>query len=131
VTDEPITAVVYPHHHADHLGDIGWFVAAAEDDGRQLRIIGSEKTHRSMELSNSSFRRPTDVLDWPGGRFEFEATPSSCTAPASATPSTPPVFPPSSARPLTGFASGGRRRSSVRPDRTPCSPAGRSPVGHA
>jgi glyoxylase-like metal-dependent hydrolase (beta-lactamase superfamily II) len=72
VTDKPITAVVYPHYHGDHIGDIGRYVAAAEARGQQLRIVASEKTRQSMELANSSFPRPTEVVDWPRGRFEFE-----------------------------------------------------------
>jgi hypothetical protein len=72
VTDKPITAAVYPHYHADHIGDIAKFVEAADARGAPLRIIGSEKTVRSMELANSSFPAPTDVLGWPHDRFEFE-----------------------------------------------------------
>lgn len=72
VTDKPITAVVYPHYHADHIGDIGQYVAVAEERGDQLRIIGSEKTRQAMELSNSSYPRPNDVLDWPRDSFQFE-----------------------------------------------------------
>lgn len=72
VTDKPITAVVYPHYHADHIGDIAKYVEAAQDQGRTLRIIASAKTAESMDRSNSSFPRPTDVVDWPGGTFEFE-----------------------------------------------------------
>ena len=33
VTDKPITAAVYPHYHADHIGDIDKYVAAAEAAG--------------------------------------------------------------------------------------------------
>ena len=72
VTDKPITAAIYPHYHADHIGDIGKYVEAAEKQGHSLRIIASEKTRQSMDLSNSSFPRPTEVLDWPRGSFEFE-----------------------------------------------------------
>jgi len=72
VTDKPITAAVYVHYHADHMGDIGKYVEAAEAAGKQLRIIGSSKTLRCMALSDSSFPRPTDVLDWPRDSFEFE-----------------------------------------------------------
>ncbi len=72
VTDKPITAVVYPHYHADHIGDIDKYVAAAETRGETLRIIGSKKTLQSMDLANSSFPRPNDVLDWPHDRFQFE-----------------------------------------------------------
>jgi glyoxylase-like metal-dependent hydrolase (beta-lactamase superfamily II) len=72
VTDNPITAVVYPHYHADHIGDIGRFVEAAEQDGRTLRIIASTKTAAAMDLSNSSFPRPTETVAWPDGTFDFE-----------------------------------------------------------
>jgi glyoxylase-like metal-dependent hydrolase (beta-lactamase superfamily II) len=72
VTDKPITAAVYPHYHADHIGDIAKYVAAAEQQGRSLRIIGSAKTAQSMDKSGSNFPRPTDVLDWPRGQFDFE-----------------------------------------------------------
>ena len=72
VTDKPITAAIYPHYHADHVGDIGKYVEGAQKQGHSLRIIGSEKTRQSMDLSNSSFPRPTEVLDWPRGSFEFE-----------------------------------------------------------
>ena len=72
VTDKPITAAVYVHYHADHIGDIGKYVAAAEARGERLRIIGSSKTGLCMDLSNSSLPRPTDVLEWPRDTFEFE-----------------------------------------------------------
>lgn len=72
VTDKPITAVVYPHYHADHIGDIGKYVEAAERDSIPLRIIASAKTKQVMDLSNSGFPRPTEVVDWPRGSFDFE-----------------------------------------------------------
>src|SRR5689334_10337974 len=72
VTDKPVTAAVYPHYHADHIGDIGKYVGAAEQQGRSLRIVGSAKTAQAMEKSHSSFPRPTEVLDWPRGEFDFE-----------------------------------------------------------
>jgi len=37
-----------------------------------LRIIASEKTRQSMELANSSFPRPTQVLKWPRDSFGFD-----------------------------------------------------------
>ncbi|GIJ24239.1 methyltransferase domain-containing protein [Micromonospora lutea] len=72
VTDKPITAAVYPHYHADHIGDIGKYVEAAQQQGRELRIIGSAKTAQAMEKSRSSFPPPTEVVDWPRGEFDFE-----------------------------------------------------------
>lgn len=72
VTDKPITAAIYPHYHADHIGDIDKYVAAADKAGQSLRIFGSDKSRQAMELSNSAFPRITDVVDWPRGSFEFE-----------------------------------------------------------
>lgn len=72
VTDKPITAAIYPHYHADHIGDIDKYVAAAAKAGQSLRIIGSEKSRQAMELSSSAFPRITDVVDWPRGSFQFE-----------------------------------------------------------
>ena len=72
VTDKPITAAVYPHYHADHVGDIAKYVEAANEQGILFRIIASEKTRQSMELAKSSFPRPTQVLGWPRDSFGFE-----------------------------------------------------------
>ena len=72
VTDKPIIAAVYPHYHADHIGDIGKYVEAADRQGIVLRIIASSKTKQSMDLANSSFPRPTEVLGWPRDSFDFE-----------------------------------------------------------
>ena len=54
VTDKPIIAAVYPHYHADHIGDIGKYVEAARRQGIELQIIASAKTQQSMDLANSS-----------------------------------------------------------------------------
>ncbi|MFJ9668826.1 MBL fold metallo-hydrolase [Streptomyces sp. NPDC101219] len=72
VTDKPVTAAVYPHYHADHIGDIARYVDAARRAGQPLRIIASSKSVQAMELSHSSFPGATDVLDWPRGEFGFE-----------------------------------------------------------
>jgi glyoxylase-like metal-dependent hydrolase (beta-lactamase superfamily II) len=72
VTDKPITAAVYPHYHTDHIGDIGKYVEAARQQGIELRIIASAKTQQSMDLANSSFPRPTQVLTWPRDSFEYD-----------------------------------------------------------
>lgn len=72
VTDKPIIAAIYPHYHADHIGDIEQYVAAADRAGTLLRIFGSEKTRQAMELSGSSFPAITDVVEWPRGSFQFE-----------------------------------------------------------
>ena len=41
VTDKPICAAVYPHYHADHIGDIAKYVEAAKRRGIDLEIIAS------------------------------------------------------------------------------------------
>jgi glyoxylase-like metal-dependent hydrolase (beta-lactamase superfamily II) len=72
VTDKPIIAAVYPHYHADHIGDIGRYVDAARQQGAELQIIASSKTKQSMDLANSSFPRPTQILTWPRDSFDFD-----------------------------------------------------------
>jgi glyoxylase-like metal-dependent hydrolase (beta-lactamase superfamily II) len=72
VTDKPIIAAVYPHYHADHIGDISKYVEAARKQGIELRIIAGAKTQQSMDLANSSFPRPTQILKWPRDSFDFE-----------------------------------------------------------
>ena len=72
VTDKPITGAIYPHLHADHIGDIAKYAAAAQRSGESLRIFGSEKSRQAMELSNSGFPAITDVVEWPQGSFRFE-----------------------------------------------------------
>lgn len=72
VTDKPITGAIYPHYHADHIGDIAKYVAAAQRAGESLRIFGSEKSRQAMELSNSGFPPISDVVEWPRGSFRFE-----------------------------------------------------------
>jgi|RhiMethySRZTD1v2_1073278.scaffolds.fasta_scaffold19171_7 glyoxylase-like metal-dependent hydrolase (beta-lactamase superfamily II) len=72
ITDKPVIAAVYPHYHADHIGDIGKYVDAAQRQGVEFQIFGSMKTRDSMNLANSSFPRPTRLLQWPRDSFEFE-----------------------------------------------------------
>ena len=72
VTDKPISAAIYPHYHADHIGDIAKYVDAAKQRGVALEIIASAKTRQSMDLAKSSFPRPTKELKWPRDSFQFE-----------------------------------------------------------
>ena len=72
VTDKPIVAAIYPHYHADHIGDIKRYVEAAAQRGKPLEIIASSKTRQSMELAKSSFPRPTRELSWPRDQFDFD-----------------------------------------------------------
>lgn len=72
VTDKPISAAIYPHYHADHIGDIAKYVDAAKQRGVNLEIIAATKTKQSMDLAKSSFPRPTKELKWPHDSFQFE-----------------------------------------------------------
>lgn len=72
VSDKPISAAIYPHYHADHIGDIARYVEAAKQRGIGLEIIASTKTRQSMDLAKSSFPRPTKELTWPHDSFQFE-----------------------------------------------------------
>ena len=55
VTDKPIIAVVYPHYHADHIGDID-----------QVRRSGAAAGNRSARSSRA--RRPSSRWTWPTAR---------------------------------------------------------------
>lgn len=44
VTNLPVTAILYSHNHADHIGDAKYFVDEATKAGKTLRIIASKAT---------------------------------------------------------------------------------------
>jgi glyoxylase-like metal-dependent hydrolase (beta-lactamase superfamily II) len=70
VTSLPVTAVVYSHFHADHVGGsrrLFELLAAAPP-----RVIASEHTATWMSRFGSDLPRPADVLDWPSGVVRFE-----------------------------------------------------------
>ena len=72
VTALPVTAVVYSHDHADHIGDAPAIVEAATAAGADLRIIATRATAEKMAYLGSQLPRPTEVIDWPDGSFAFE-----------------------------------------------------------
>jgi glyoxylase-like metal-dependent hydrolase (beta-lactamase superfamily II) len=70
VTSLPVTAVVYSHFHADHVGGarrLFELLAAAPP-----RVIASANTAIWMERFGSDLPRPADVLEWPSGAISFE-----------------------------------------------------------
>ena len=70
VTDLPVTAMVYSHFHADHVGGarrLFELLATAPP-----RVIASENTAIWMERFGSDLPRPADVLEWPSGTLSFE-----------------------------------------------------------
>lgn len=73
VTDKPVTALVYSHYHADHIGDVQQYVDAAAERGEQLRIIASSATRDKMQVVGSSYPLPTDIVEWPTGETRFES----------------------------------------------------------
>ena len=70
VTDLPVTAVVYSHFHADHVGGARrlFELLAAEPP----RVIASENTAIWMERFGSDLPWPAEVLEWPSGTLSFE-----------------------------------------------------------
>lgn len=72
LTDKPITAVVYSHQHEDHIGEIGAFIQNAKADGRELRIIASDKTQAVMQQNGTTLPLATDVIAFDGGTTKFE-----------------------------------------------------------
>ncbi len=72
VTDLPVTAIVYSHDHADHIGDARIFTEAAAKAGTDLRIIASQATAAKMRFLGSALPAPTETVAWPRGSFDFE-----------------------------------------------------------
>ena len=68
VTDLPVTAVVYSHDHADHIGDAKAFTTG----NVKPRIIASKATAGKMAFLKSSLPMPTETVPWPQGSFKFE-----------------------------------------------------------
>lgn len=68
VTKLPISAIVYSHNHADHIGDILKFVEV----NSKLRIIASRATQEQQAHLNSNLPKTNEVISWPTGSFVFE-----------------------------------------------------------
>jgi glyoxylase-like metal-dependent hydrolase (beta-lactamase superfamily II) len=73
VTKLPVTAVVYSHDHADHIGGAQALLEHAQRAGtKNLRIIASRATVDLMKFLSSSLPKPTEVIPFPRGSFRFE-----------------------------------------------------------
>lgn len=72
VTELPVTAIVYSHYHADHIGDAGIFVQDASRAGMKIRIIASQATARKLAFLRSELPKPGETVKWPMGSFQFE-----------------------------------------------------------
>lgn len=68
VTNLPVTAVVYSHNHADHIGDAKVFT----EGSIKPRIIASKATVAKLAFLKSSHPAPTETVAWPHGSFKFE-----------------------------------------------------------
>ena len=73
VTDKPITAIAYSHDHADHIGGTPDLLKLLEARGQAApAIIATQATADKMERLGSTLPRPTQVVAWPEGAFDFE-----------------------------------------------------------
>jgi glyoxylase-like metal-dependent hydrolase (beta-lactamase superfamily II) len=72
VTELPVTAVVYSHNHADHIGGTRVIVEAARAANVPLRIIATQATANKQAFLNSQLPKPTDIISWPNGSLMFE-----------------------------------------------------------
>ncbi len=72
VTNLPVTAMVFSHDHADHIGDAKTVIDAAQKSGATLRIIASKATADKMAYLGSQHPKPTEIISWPNGSFTFE-----------------------------------------------------------
>jgi glyoxylase-like metal-dependent hydrolase (beta-lactamase superfamily II) len=71
VTPLPVTAVVYSHFHADHIGGTRR-LASLLPSSPALRVIASSHTYEWMSRFGSDLPLPNVVLEWPSGSTRFE-----------------------------------------------------------
>ncbi len=72
VTKLPVTAIVYSHNHADHIGDTRRFIENTPENDITPRIIASKATADKMTFLQSTHPKPTEIVAWPNGSFKFE-----------------------------------------------------------
>jgi len=73
VTKLPVTAIVYSHDHADHIGSAQAILDASKAAGvKKVRIIASRATADKMKVLKSHHPAPTEIVAWPAGSFKFE-----------------------------------------------------------
>lgn len=72
VAHKPVTAIVYSHHHEDHIGDADVFVKAAKKAGHDLRIIATYATAKKMQDNGSTLPQPTQQIGFANGSAQFE-----------------------------------------------------------
>lgn len=72
VTKLPVTAIVYSHDHADHIGGAKEMVDFLTRAGSPPRIVASRATADKMAFLKSAHPAPTETVAWPRGSFRFE-----------------------------------------------------------
>lgn len=72
VTTLPITAMIYSHSHADHIGDAHIIYNAAKEAGIDLRVIGTSATAEEFIRFDYSLPAISEVVSVPHGKIQFE-----------------------------------------------------------
>jgi glyoxylase-like metal-dependent hydrolase (beta-lactamase superfamily II) len=53
ITDKPIVAVIYSHHHADHINGTTAFISREDAASGKVKVIAAENFLREAELENA------------------------------------------------------------------------------
>jgi glyoxylase-like metal-dependent hydrolase (beta-lactamase superfamily II) len=73
VTKLPVTAIVYSHGHADHIGDAKLILDASIAAGvKRVRVIASTQTADKLKFLGSHLPAAKETVTWPSGSFSFE-----------------------------------------------------------
>lgn len=72
ITDKPIRAIVYSHHHEDHVDDMSLIAASAKKAGIDLRIIATEATAKILDDRKLELPKPTEIIKGETGTTQFE-----------------------------------------------------------
>ena len=73
ITPLPVTAIVYSHGHIDHIERAKDIIRKEkEENGHDVRIIGSDRCAKELDRYGRQAPMPTDVVDSSRPGFEFE-----------------------------------------------------------
>lgn len=72
ITNKPVSAVIYSHHHEDHIGNAQHFIDDAKLQGVTTQIIATQATFDGMKINGSTLPLPTVVLNTAEDKHRFE-----------------------------------------------------------
>jgi alkyl sulfatase BDS1-like metallo-beta-lactamase superfamily hydrolase len=54
ITDKPVKAIIYTHHHADHINGAGVFATRPQSENGEVKIIAGQQFMRELADENQA-----------------------------------------------------------------------------